>query len=144
MSATVAPAVLIVGNEAGKGLRLLWRRRPALAMGGAANAASFLVLRFFIDGGHILQPLLVATLPGMAAAAAASIASLGASGGVAEEINAGTLEQTHLSPVPAWALAAGRLGALAVEALAAVLLGLGWTTYRLGIRRALREGRLGP
>jgi ABC-2 type transport system permease protein len=114
-------------------------------MGIAANAASFLVLRFFIDGGHILQPLLLATLPGMAAAAAASIASLAASGGVAEEINAGTLEQTHLSPVPAWALAAGRLGALTLEALlVAAILGIGWATYQVSIRRALREGRLGP
>jgi len=127
MTTTVLPSALIVGNEAAKGLRLLWRRRAALAMGIAANAASFLVLRFFIDGGHILQPLLLATLPGMAAAAAASIASLAASGGVAEEINAGTLEQTHLSPVPAWALAAGRLGALTLEALlVAAILGIGF------------------
>jgi len=127
IDATLAPRVRIAGNEAGKGLHLLWRRRAALAMGIAANAASFLVLRFFIDGGHILHPLLVATLPGMAAAAAASIASLGASGGVAEELNAGTLEQTHLSPVPPWALAAGRLGALALEALlVAGILGIGF------------------
>jgi len=101
-------------------------------------------VRVSLIGPVFVVGLSLAALPGMAAAAAASIASLGASGGVAEEINAGTLEQTHLSPVPAWALAAGRLGALAVEALAAVLLGLGWTTYRLSIRRALREGRLGP
>src|SRR5205814_3155768 len=44
-------------------------------------------------------------------------AALQGSGGVAEEINGGTLEQTHLSPARPSLLAAGRLGALATEGL---------------------------
>jgi ABC-2 type transport system permease protein len=42
---------------------------------------------------------------------------LGGSGGIAEEVNGGTLEQVHLSPARPSLLALGRLAALAVEGL---------------------------
>ena len=37
--------------------------------------------------------------------------------GILEEMNAGTLEQAHPSPLPAWVLSLGRLGAAIIEAV---------------------------
>lgn len=49
--------------------------------------------------------------------AVASTAALQGSGGIAEEVNGGTLEQAHLSPASPSLLVTGRLAALAVEGL---------------------------
>jgi ABC-2 type transport system permease protein len=85
---------------------------------------NYLGISFFIGGGHLVKPLMVLTLPGLFAVVLASTAAVQGSGGVAEEINAGTLEQTQLSPASPPVQMLGRLGALAVEGLvSAVVLG---------------------
>lgn len=61
--------------------------------------------------------MLALTLPGLFAVVVASTAALQGAGGIAEEVNAGTLEQAHLSPAPPFLLALGRLAAIAVEGL---------------------------
>jgi ABC-2 type transport system permease protein len=123
----VAPrwfALRALGNETGKGLRLMWRRRMLTISGIVLNGLLYLMIQLFIGGGHIVPAVLALTLPGLAAYALASTAALQGSGGIAEEVN-GTLEQSHLSPAPPSLLVAGRLAALAIEGLIpAILLAL--------------------
>ena len=112
-------------NEAGKGLRLMWRRRPITITGLVLNGFMFLMIQFFIGGGHLVLPVLALTLPGLFAVVVSSTAALQGAGGIAEEVNGGTLEQAHLSPAPPFLLALGRLAAIAVEGLVpAILLAL--------------------
>jgi ABC-2 type transport system permease protein len=124
-------ALRAFGNEAAKGLRLVWRRRAITITGLVLNGLMYLMIQFFIGGGHIVLRVLALTLPALFAYVIASTAALQGSGGIAEEVNGGTLEQAHLSPAPPSLLAAGRLAALAVEGLipAAVIVlafGLGY------------------
>ena len=104
-------------NEAGKGLRLVWRRQAITITGFVVNGFMFLMLQFLIGGGHLVLPVLALTLPCLFAYVVASTAALQGAGGIAEEVNAGTLEQAHLSPAPPFLLALGRLAAIAVEGL---------------------------
>jgi ABC-2 type transport system permease protein len=116
-------ALRVFATEAGKGLRLMWRRRAVVISGIVLNGFLYLMIQFFIGGGHLPLPVLALTLPGLFAYIVASTAALQGSGGIAEEVNGGTLEQAQLSPSRPSLLAAGRLAALAVEGLipAAVL-----------------------
>jgi ABC-2 type transport system permease protein len=105
------------GNETGKGLRLMWRRRAVTIAGLVTLGLMFLAIQFFIGGGHLVLPVLALTLPALFAATIAYTTSVSGAGGIAEEVNGGTLEQAHLSPARPSVLAAGRLAALAVEGL---------------------------
>jgi ABC-2 type transport system permease protein len=105
------------GNEAGKGLRLMWRRRAVTLTAIPLNGLLFLGVQVIIGGGHIVLPVLALTLPALFAYVLASTAALQGSGGIAEEVNGGTLEQSHLSPASPSILVSGRLAALAVEGL---------------------------
>ena len=119
-AAKLAPrwfALRAFGNEAGKGLRLMWRRRSVTSTFVVLNGFNYLMIQFFIGGGHIILPVLALTLPALFAVTVSSVAALQGSGGIAEEVNGGTLEQAHLSPALPSLLAAGRLAALAVEGL---------------------------
>jgi len=107
----------VFAAEAGKGLRLMWRRRGVIISGIVVNGLMYLMIQFFIGGGHLPLPVLALTLPGLFAFIIASTAALQGSGGIAEEVNGGTLEQAHLSPARPSLLAAGRLAALTVEGL---------------------------
>jgi ABC-2 type transport system permease protein len=118
-------ALRAFGNEAGKGLRLMWRHRAITITSIVMIGFMYLMIQFFIGGGHIVLPVMALTLPALSAYALASTAALQGSGGIAEEVNGGTLEQAHLSPAPPPLLALGRMAALAVEGLIpAILLAL--------------------
>jgi ABC-2 type transport system permease protein len=110
-------ALRVFATETGKGLRLMWRRRAVTISGIVLNGFMYLMIQFFIGGGHLPLPVLALTLPGLFAYVVAATAALQGSGGIAEEVNGGTLEQAHLSPVRPSLLAAGRLAAMAVEGL---------------------------
>jgi ABC-2 type transport system permease protein len=110
------------GNEAGKVLRLMWRRRAITITWLVLNGFTYLMIQFFIGGGHLVVPVLALTLPALFALTVAAGAALQGSGGIAEEVNAGTLEQAHLSPARPSLLALGRLAALAVEGLIPAIL----------------------
>jgi ABC-2 type transport system permease protein len=133
-AAELAPrwfALRAFGNEAGKGLRLMWRHRAITITSIVMNGLMYLMIQFFIGGGHLALPVMALTLPALSAYALASTAALQGSGGIAEEVNGGTLEQAHLSPAPPSLLVLGRVAALAVQGLitAAVLMlafGLGY------------------
>jgi len=107
----------VFANEAGKGLRLMWRRRAITITAIFLNGLLYLMIQFFIGGGHLVLPVLALTLPALFAYVTAATAALQGSGGIAEEVNGGTLEQAHLSPARPSLLVAGRLAALAVEGL---------------------------
>lgn len=114
----------LLRNETAKGLRLMWHRRGMVVVGLVMNALTYLGISLFIGGGHIVEPLMILTLPALLAMTIAATAALQGSGGVAEEINGGTLEQTQLSPASPQVQVLGRIAALAIEGLAgAVVLG---------------------
>jgi ABC-2 type transport system permease protein len=138
-------ALRVLGNEAGKGVRLMWQRKATLVMATATGGLMYLMIQFFIGGGHVSRPVLALTLPALIAGYGfASTAALAGAGGVAEEVNSGTLEQAHLSPARPSLLALGRIGALAVEGLipAVVLAVVFWAGY--GIHYTVRPDALVP
>lgn len=109
----------LLGNEIAKGLRLAWRRKGMIAVGTGAGVFNYLGINLFIGGGHVVTSLMTLTFPALLAVILAQAAALNGSGGIAEEINAGTLEQTRLSPASAYLQVTGRMAALAVEGLLA-------------------------
>jgi len=111
----------LVINEMVKGLQLAWRRRALLLTYVVLNAVTFLGVRLLIGGGHLVIPMLAATLPALLALTVAQTAAQQGSGGIAEEINAGTLAQTQLTPASPQLQLTGRLAAIAAEALVAAL-----------------------
>lgn len=133
-----------VSNETAKGLALLRRRQATVVMATATTGLMYLMIQFFIGGGHINHTVLAATLPALGAYAMASTAALAGAGGIAEELNGGTLEQAHLSPARPSLLALGRLGALGAEGLlpAIVLAALFWAGF--GVDYTLRLDALVP
>lgn len=134
----------LVANETGKGLRLAWRRRALAVVAMVMNAFMYLGISLFIGGGHLVEELMVLTLPGLLAVVVAAGAALNGSGGIAEEIYGGTLEQAQLSPASPQAQVAGRIAALAVETLlSAALLGVVFV-LALGLDYDLRAAALLP
>jgi ABC-2 type transport system permease protein len=122
--------VRLLGSETAKGLRLAWRRRGMVVTGIVLTTLTYLGINLFIGGGHIVEELMLLTLPAMLAVTVAEAAAINGSGGIAEEINGGTLEQTRLSPAPAYLQVLGRMSALAVEGLlAATVLAVVFTTW---------------
>jgi ABC-2 type transport system permease protein len=109
----------LVANEAAKGLRLAWRRRAMVVVAIAMNLLTYLGISLFIGGGRLVEELMVLTLPALLAMMVAAGAAVQGSGGIAEEINGGTLEQSQLGPAPPQLQVLGRIVALAVEAIAA-------------------------
>jgi ABC-2 type transport system permease protein len=138
------PSARVLANETGKGLALMWRRRATLGMATAALGVMYLAVEFFVGGGRIDQAVLAATLPGLFAYALAATAALQGSGGVAEEVNGGTMEQACLSPARPSLLVLGRLGALAAEGLipAVLLAGALWAGF--GLHYTVRPDVLVP
>lgn len=115
-------------NETAKGLLLAWRRRSMIVVGLVMNTLLYLGINVFIGGGEIVEPLMAWTLPALMAVVVASTAAIDGSGGIAEEINGGTLEQAHMSPAPPLVQVLGRIVALAVPGLVlATILGVGFT-----------------
>jgi ABC-2 type transport system permease protein len=115
----------LVANETEKGLHLWWRRRSMTLTTALAQGVVYLAVSLFVGGGHVVRPVMVLTLPALLASVVAVTAALGGSGGIAEEVNAGTLEQSQLELSPPELAVLGRLAALALEGVAvAVVLGV--------------------
>ena len=112
-----AAIVRMLGNETDKGLLTLWAHRGTLLPELAGLGALYLFFQFIIGGGHLVHAIFAPTLLGFAAYSFAYLLTLKTVAGTLEEMNTGTLEQSHLSPLPAWLLSVGRLGAALVEGL---------------------------
>ena len=123
MSAIAVPIAFqtrLVRAEVVKGLRLMWRRRSLVIAATIVYGLTYLGISLFIGGGHLVKDLMVRTVPALLAVVFANIAVEGTAG-IAEEINAGTLEQTRLSPASPQVQALGRMTALGIEGLAAAI-----------------------
>lgn len=107
----------MLSNETAKGLRILWTYRATLVPTLAGLIVTYLVFQYFVGGARIVDDLVVDTAPGMFAYVVAYLTIMRLVAGLLEERNAGTLEQLHLSPLPAWELAIGRVAAALIEAL---------------------------
>lgn len=126
----VARWLRLFGNETAKGLRLTWHRRGTVLVAIGLNILMYLGINLFIGGGHIVEELMLLTLPALLAVTVAEAAAMNGSGGIAEEVNGGTLEQTRLSPASAYLQVLGRMAALAVEGLlAATVLAVVFITW---------------
>lgn len=123
----------LIANETTKGTRLLWRRRGRLVATLVSYLLTYLGFSLLVGGGHLVRPLMALTVPGLLAYVIAGTAAIQGSGGIAEETNSGTLEQTQLSPAAQSVHIVGRLVALGIEGLvlAAVLGTLLISVFRL-------------
>ena len=124
MSAIAVPIAFqtrLVRAEVVKGLRLMWRRRSLVIAATIVYGLTYLGISLFIGGGHLVKDLMVRTVPALLAVVFANIAAVEGTAGIAEEINAGTLEQTRLSPASPQVQALGRMTALGIEGLAAAI-----------------------
>lgn len=123
----MAESSRMLGNETLKGLLALRANWRTLIPELAVLVVFYILLEFFIGSGRFVRGLLAPTLLAFAFYALVYIVTLRMVAGTLEEMNAGTLEQIHLSPLPSWMLSLGRLAAAAVEAVgvtAAVAAGL--------------------
>lgn len=124
----------MLGNETTKGLLVTWANWGTLVPALAVLVVFYIFIQFLVGGGRMVPALYAPTLLGFAFYGVAYIVTLKMVSGTLEEMNTGTLEQVHLSPLPAWALSIGRLAAAVTEAVgltAVVSLGL---ILVLGIR----------
>jgi ABC-2 type transport system permease protein len=120
-----APRML--GNETAKGLRIWWANRATILPELLVLAGMFLGLQYLLGGGRIVPQLVAPTMLGFLPYVFAYLVVVKMVAGVVEELNAGTMEQTHLSPLPAWLLSLGRLASAIVQGLlATLLLGAGY------------------
>ncbi|MGH3443627.1 MAG: ABC transporter permease [Nitriliruptorales bacterium] len=110
-------AAVVVVNEAVKGLQIVWTHRATQVGSILTMIGFYLIVQYFIGGGRLIDALVAETTPGLFAYVVAYLASMRVVAGILEERNAGTLEQTHLSPLSPAALAVGRLAAAMIEAV---------------------------
>lgn len=128
------PSLLrMLGNETGKGLLVLWANRATLVPELGVLIIFYVFIQFFIGGGRLVPALYAPTLLGIASYSLAYVVTLKMVAGTLEEMNSGTLEQVHLSPLPAWALSLGRLAAAVIEAVGLTALVGGGLILLLGI-----------
>lgn len=134
----------MLGNETLKGLLKLRASWRALVPEFAVLVVFYLMLQFLLGEGRLVPALYAPTLIGFSSYGLAYVVTLRMVAGTLEEMNTGTLEQVHLSPLPSWALSLGRLAAAAIEAaglVALVTLGL---ILVLGIHFMYRPDALVP
>lgn len=134
----------MLGNETAKGLRVLWAHRVTLLPQFLMLATMYLLFQLILGGGRLVADLLPATLFAYSLYVVSYIALLKMVAGILEEVNAGTLEQAHLSPLRPWQLAAGRLGAVLVEGLLTALLIGGVFALALDVDLPFRPAALLP
>lgn len=134
----------MLGNETAKGLLVTKANWGTLVPALAVLVFFYIFLRFLLGGGHMVEALYAPTLLGFAFYGLAYIVTLKMVSGTLEEMNSGTLEQVHLSPLPAWTLSLGRLAAAVIEAIGlttVVSLGL---ILVLGVRFTYRLDAIVP
>lgn len=125
----------ILANEAAKGLRIWWANRATIVPELLVLAWLFIGLQYLLGGGRLVERLVTPTLLGFIPYVFAYLVAVKLVAGITEELNAGTLEQMHLSPLPAWVLSAGRLGSVLVQGIIpTALLGAG---YLVGLHAAI-------
>ncbi len=144
-SARPAPSVVrMLGNETSKGLILLWGNRRTILPELGVLFAFYFLIQFFLGDGRVVQALFGPTLIAFGFYAVLYIVTLKMVAGTLEEMNAGTLEQIHMSPLPSWALSLGRLASAATEAVLVMAVVSGVLILLLGIRFSYQLGAVVP
>src|SRR5260370_11840620 len=122
-------AARMVLNETYKSLLLLWGRRSVVLIELIGIAALYPFIQFVIGNGTIDRTLLRPTLLAFLTFPLLFVTTYKVVGDLLEEINSGTFEQLHLSPVsPTWLLV-GRLVASVIEGVliaAIIALAMAW------------------
>ena len=126
--------VVMMGNETSKGLILLWDNRRTILPELGVLVVFYFLIQFLVGGGRVMQALYAPTLLAFSFYALLYIVTLKMVAGTLEEMNAGTLEQIHLSPLPSWALSLGRLASAAIEGIAVTVVVAGGLILLLDIR----------
>ncbi|GCE15657.1 ABC transporter permease [Tengunoibacter tsumagoiensis] len=130
--------VLAIYNETYKRLLVTWDYRFNLIVQLVTVGFIFLGASFFLGGGsfdaHQLAPVLIGYIVWFYA----RIVIMSTSADLVGEAQAGTLEQTYMSPVPASLLLLGRMLALLISTTIIVFLVTGLLMLLLGIRFPLR------
>lgn len=129
----VAVPMRVVANETAKGLRLVWAHRATLLSSVLTTLVMYLAIQYFLGNGAILDELVALTAPGLFAYIVAFLTTLRLVAGLLEERNTGTLEQSHLSPIPAWQLVIGRMAAAMIEAVAVATVVVGGVLLTRGV-----------
>lgn len=115
----------ILRNEIAKTLRLAWVSRTGMYFEIPLFAAAFFLMLVFIGRGSVPRELVAPTLIGMLAAIVLHQQITRTFWGVLGELQAGTFERLHLSPVSPPVLMAARQTSTAIQAIAvAAILGL--------------------
>lgn len=130
--------VRIVGNETYKNLLTLWAYRLTLVPELALLALTYLMLQFFIGGGRLVDTLIPPTTLAYVVYVFTYYTLLKVVSGLLEEVNTGTLEQTHIGPLPSWGLSLSRVAAAMVQGGLVTLLIAGGFVVGLKIDFPLR------
>jgi ABC-2 type transport system permease protein len=113
----VGPVVVarVFVNETHKNLLTLWAYRRTLIPELALAVFMYIVLQFFIGGGKLVDELIPPTTVAYSTYLFTYYVLLKVVSGLLEEVNTGTLEQIHTSPLPSWALSLSRIGAAMIQ-----------------------------
>jgi ABC-2 type transport system permease protein len=111
----------LFANETYKNLLTLWAYRKTLIPELALAAFTYLAIQFFIGGGELVDELIPPTTLAYVTYLFTYYVLLKVVSGLLEEINTGTFEQTHIGPLPSWALSLCRVGAAMVQGAAVSL-----------------------
>ena len=131
-------------NEIAKSLRVVWTFRGTVVASLVTTLLTYLAIQYFIGGGAIVDELVAITAPGLFAYVVAFIATLRVVSGLLEDRNTGTLEQAHLSPLPAGQLVLGRLAAAMIEATLVAVAVVGGVLLLRGVSYSLSWAALLP
>ena len=134
----------MLGNETSKGLILLWDNRRTILPELGALLVFYFLIQFLVGGGRVVPALFAPTLLAFGFYTLLYIVTLKMVSGTLQEMNAGTLEQIHLSPLPSWALSLGRIASAAIEALAGLAVLGGVLIPLLGIRLSFQLAAVLP
>lgn len=140
----VAETVRMLGNETAKGLRIMWSRKAALVPQLVGMPLMYLLTQLLVGDGHIVRGLLPRTLFAYVSYVIGYMTVLRTVAGLLEEVNAGTLEQTQLTPLRPWALPIGRIGASLAEGMITGLVIAAGLAVALGVHVPARPAALVP
>ena len=126
--------VRMLANETSKGLILLWDNRRTILPELGALLVLYFLIQFLVGGGRVVPALFAPTLLAFGFYTLLYVVTLKTVAGTLQEMNAGTLEQIHLSPLPSWALSLGRMASAAIEAVAVMAVLGGVLIPLLGVR----------
>ncbi len=143
-----APDPLVVTravlNETAKSLLLLWRHRVLVLLELLSLAVFYPFIQFVIGNGAFDRALLPPTLLAFPTFPLLFITTMKLVGDLLEEINSGTFEQLHLSPVaPVWLLVGRILGSIIEGVLIAAIITVG-LALALSVTLPLRVAALLP